>query len=425
MTYFKKIARLQLYRVASLNGLSVGLRILAGVVSSKVLAVYVGPAGMTLVAHLRNALSALETVGLLGFQNGVVKYLAEYKTNPDRQKAFLGAILPWLLLVWLLVGVLLYAFSGFWSDVVFGAGTSLSDVVKILAFFAPLLFASVFSTLVLNGLGAYRKLLYANIFGNLTGLALSVWLIVEHQTKGALLALILAPTLLLVANLYQLRGLLRWPGFNFGNSTSVFRNLGAFSLMALVSALIGPLVFIGIRHKLVEGWGMEAGGYWEGMQRIASYYFLFISTLITLYFFPRLSSARTPLQTGRVFWAYFRGVLPVFFAGLLLVYLLRSWIVIFLFSAEFEPMESLFLWQLAGDFFKAASLVLGYGFFAKKLTRAFIVAELLSLGTLYVTSVSFIAMAGVEGVVAAHAFTYFIYFIGLAMYFRRPLLLAR
>jgi PST family polysaccharide transporter len=36
-------------------------------------------------------------------------------------------------------------------------------------------------------------------------------------------------------------------------------------------------------------------------------------------------------------------------------------------------------WQLVGDVLKVASLILGYQFFAKKLTVAFIVTELLSL----------------------------------------------
>jgi PST family polysaccharide transporter len=79
----------------------------------------------------------------------------------------------------------------------------------------------------------------------------------------------------------------------------------------------------------------------------------------------------------------------------------------------------LFFWQLIGDAFKAMSLILGYQFFAKKMTKAFIMTELFSLTVLWVSSTYFISVFGIEGVVIAHTITYFVYFLTLLFYFRK------
>jgi PST family polysaccharide transporter len=85
------------------------------------------------------------------------------------------------------------------------------------------------------------------------------------------------------------------------------------------------------------------------------------------------------------------------------------------------PMADLFAWQLTGDFLKVGSLILGYEFFAKKLTKAFLVTEFISFTILYISSTYFMEVYGVQGAVMAHAFTYFVYWIVLLVYFRKKI----
>jgi PST family polysaccharide transporter len=113
--------------------------------------------------------------------------------------------------------------------------------------------------------------------------------------------------------------------------------------------------------------------------------------------------------------------MPLFIVGLVLIYMLRSLIVRILFNQDFEPVSDLFFWQLLGDIFKAASMILGFQFFAARMTTAFIVTELLSLLILYTSSIFLIDKIGVEGVVMAHALTYFVYLIVLIGFFRNKL----
>jgi PST family polysaccharide transporter len=192
--------------------------------------------------------------------------------------------------------------------------------------------------------------------------------------------------------------------------------------MALVSSVLGPIVLLVVRNNLIEKLGLDQAGFWETMTRISSYYLLFVSTILTVYFLPKLSKAQDNSQTKSIFWQFYKTILPVFCFGLLVIYFSRYYIIQLLFTKEFLPVTSLFFWQLIGDVFKVAALILGYQFFAKKLTKAFIISELFSLITLYFLSLLFVNYYGIEGMVMAQALDNFIYFVVLTVYFRKSLI---
>jgi PST family polysaccharide transporter len=191
--------------------------------------------------------------------------------------------------------------------------------------------------------------------------------------------------------------------------------------MALCSSVLGPVVFLLIRNKAISVLGMNQAGFWETMSRISSSYMLFVTTLLTVYFLPKLAGAKDNEQTKAVFWQYYKFILPVFCTGVMIVYFARFIIIQVLFTKVFLPASELFFWQLLGDVFKVCSLILGYQFFAKKMTTAFIVTEILSLAFLYFLSLFLIDYFAIKGVVMAQTIDNFVYLIVLCIYFRKSL----
>ena len=59
----------------------------------KVIAIFVGPSGMALLGNLRNFLTSTEAFATLGFENGVVKYVAEHKKEEQKLQQTLSTIL--------------------------------------------------------------------------------------------------------------------------------------------------------------------------------------------------------------------------------------------------------------------------------------------------------------------------------------------
>ena len=423
MNFIKTISRTPLFKVTSLNSISVLLKIGIGLITSKVLAIFIGPSGMALTGNLRNFLTSTESIATLGFQNGIVKYIVENKENEEELKRIISTVFLSLLTVTLVLSSILFLFSSYWNDFIFGKVLEYTSIFKILALVLPWYVVTVFLLAVINGLGKFKKVIYINVIGNCIGLVFSVFVVWKFTTFGALLSIIIPPSLLFFVAFYFINKEIRFIktiSFQFFD-VKVLKKLSSYSLMALVSSFFGPLVFLAIRNNVIATLGIEQAGYWEAVTRISTYYLMFISTILSVYFLPKLAFATSVKATKNVFWSYYKGILPLFAVGLVVIYFMRFMLVKLLFTSSFLPVASLFLWQIVGDIFKAASLILGYQFFAKKLTLAFIVTEIFSLFLMYSFSHYFILLYGIEGIVMAHALTYFIYLTVLVIYFRKSL----
>ncbi|MEP6803820.1 MAG: O-antigen translocase [Flavobacterium sp.] len=424
MNSFKKITRTTLFKITSLNSFSVGLKIGIGIITSKVFAIFVGPGGIALVGNLRNFLTSLETISTLGFQNGVVKYVAENQKNKTEIQKIIATVFICLIVVAVILSLVLFFFAIHWNNKIFNNYFDYSVVFRVLALALPWYAVSIFLLAVLNGLSQFKKVILVNIIGNVIGLIVSVLMIVYFKTLGALLAIVISPALLFIVTFYFINreihflSYVRFHLFDF----TIIKNLSSYSLMALVSSVLGPIVFLAIRNKIIENLGIDQAGFWETITRISSYYLMFISTILTVYFLPKLSVAKNNQETKTIFWSFYKSILPVFILGLVVIYFTRFFIIQLLFTKEFLPVARLFLWQLIGDVFKVASLILGYQFFAKKMTKAFVISELLSLTILYFSSMYFMNLFGIQGVVIAQAFDNFIYLVVLCMYFRKNLI---
>ncbi|MFC4392221.1 O-antigen translocase [Flavobacterium quisquiliarum] len=423
MNFYKKIVQTSLFKITSLNSLSVVLKIGIGLITSKILAVFVGPSGMALVGNLRNFITSIENISTLGFQNGIVKYTAENEKNKAELQKIITTVFISLIVVAVLLAMILFSTADYWNIKIFGSNTEYLKILKVLAFALPFYGVSIFFVALINGLGRFQKVIWINIIGNVIGLLTSVFLILQFKTFGALLAIVIAPALLFFATFYLVQKeidffqIVKMDWFDF----KILKNLSSYSVMALVSSVLGPIVFLAIRNQIIQNLGMEQAGYWETMTRISSYYLLFVSTILTVYFLPKLAKASTNQETKNIFWQFYKYILPVFILGLIILYCLRFFVVELLFTKEFLPVTNLFFWQFLGDVFKVSALILGYQFFAKKLTWAFIATELYSLFVLYAASLYYMKIFQIEGVVLAYAFQNLTYLILLAIYFRKSL----
>lgn len=423
MIFKKEILKTSLFKITSLNSLSVVLKILTGLISSKVIAVFLGAPGMALVGNMRNFFTSIETISTLGFQNGIVKYAAESQEDEFELKKVISTVFISLFATAIVLAIVLFFFSNYWNHQVFGIENQYDFVFKLLALALPWYVINVFLISIINGFGKFKSVIYINIFGNIIGLLVSIGLIFQYNVSGALASVAITPALLFLLSFYyinkeiNLRKNISLKAFDF----SLLKELSSYSLMAVVYGFVGPLVYLSIRNTIIDKIGLEQAGYWAAMERISANYLMFISTLLTVYFLPKLVLAKTNLETKKVFLSFYKTILPLFVLALALIYFLRFFIIKLLFSAEFTPVSTLFFWQLVGDVLKAASIILGYEFFAKKMTKAFILTELMSLAILYISSIYFVNHFQIQGIVMAHAFTYAIYLVILVVFFRKIL----
>jgi PST family polysaccharide transporter len=423
MLFFHKIAKSKFIELLSLNSLSVFVKIISGLITSKLLAVFVGPSGMGLVGNFKVFFSALEGISTLGFQNGVVKYTAENENDSFYLKKMAFTVSFTLMLVSIIIGIVLFCFASYWNTVVFGSSVRYEFVFKVVALSLPWYALSLIWVAIANGLGFYKRVLGVAIAGNSASVLLAVYLIYQFKITGAVLMVALVPavwflvTMLLMPKVVQIGALFSMRYFDF----KILKSLSSYSIMALFAAVASPFVYLIIRKEIVLSLGLEQAGYWETMVRIANYYMLFVTSIVSIYYFPKLAQAKSKADSKLIFRNFYQTILPVFIVMVFVIFLCRDFIIQFLFAPSFKPVADLFFLQLLGDIFKVAALILGYQFFAKKHTVAFLVSEFLSLLFLYLSSYFLMNIYGLKGVVMAQALDNFLYFVVLLVYFRKIL----
>jgi PST family polysaccharide transporter len=421
LSEIKKIIQQPLFKITSLNSIHILLKLIFGFITSKALALFVGANGMAYVGNFRAFLNVVENFSLLGIQNAIIKYVSEYQNDKTKLKSVLATFGLLLLVSSLCISLILIFGASYLSKQLFNHSEIYGFLFYVLAILFPLYVFSTYCISVVNGFQKYKNVIYIQIISSGIALLFSLFLIYYYSTFGALVSLVLAPVFVFFVCLFFLKNIISISDvFSFQNfNISVVKNVSEYVLMALVSGGIGSFVLLEIRTDIISITGLQNAGIYEGLQRISSYYLLFVSSIMTIYFYPKL--AETNSNNKDIVLYYLKTIIPLFTIGLVIIYFLRKLIIQVLFSSEFETMESLFLWQLLGDLLKAISLIFGTILIAKKQTKVFIITEIISLFILYFSSNWMLHTVGISGIVMAHTFTYFMYLLVLVIYFRKEL----
>ena len=401
-----------LFKVANLNSATIVTKIIAGILTSKAIAFFIGVEGMALIGNLRNFLSAIQSVSILGFYNGVVKTIAKFRDDSINLSKTLSTAYYSCFFSTVIVAFLSYYNAQYINDVLFTPYYNFAYVIKIMALALPFYALNMMSFSIMNGFSNYKMLLIINIIGQISGLLVTLLLIYQDRIDGALVAAVVAPSLIFLITLVGIvnrRNLMTYIKTDH-ISFDILKSFGPYAAMALVTAIALPLVSICIRNYIISEIGIQEAGYWEAMNRISSYYLMFIVSVITLYIVPKFSKVRSKTEFKKEIFGFYKSVMPIFGLGLILLYLLKSFVVPLIFSEAFRPTENLFFWQLLGDFVKVLSLVISYQFLAKKMFMHFIVIELFLVITLYFSSVYLIDEFGVEGAVIGHFLSYVMHY---------------
>ncbi|RCT56377.1 O-antigen translocase [Winogradskyella sp. KYW1333] len=410
--FFDYINTEVLNKAASLNTANISVKIIAGILVSKFIAVFIGAEGMALIGNLRNFLSAVQSVAIAGLYKGVVKFIDKFKNNSIELGKTLSTVFYLGFFASMLLAFLCYYNAEYINSLIFQGNYKYTYVIEILAIVLPFYALNMFVFAIMNGFSKYKILFIINIIGQVLGLLVTILLIWQDNIDGALVAVVIAPALNLLISivgiLYRknLMNYLKISDFSF----SVLNNLSPYMIMALVSSIAIPIVLIIIRNYLITEIGLKEAGYWQAMNRVSDYYLMFINSLMVLYILPRFAEINTKKEFRKEVFSFYKTIMPIFALILLVIYLSRSLLVSLLFTQDFQPVEELFGYQILGDFMRVLSMVIAYQFLAKKMFAHFIVLEIFLFVIIYFTSIYFIDLYGLKGAVMGHCLSYIMHF---------------
>ena len=402
---------MNLLKTSFYTSISTAINFISGFIVVKVVAVKIGPEGIALVGQFQNTTAILTMVATAAITSGVVKYLAEYKDDLFKSRQIINTAFLIVFFSSLIISVFVMSASGYLSAAAFKSKDFWVVYFLFGLFTMAISFNSLFSA-ILNGLKEIRKFTLINICSSLIGVAITVFSAYVFGLEGVLIASTATAVLIFVINIYIFNKLgIKWkPDFKSWDKR-VVKMLSAFSLMAMVSGFVVPAMQILVRDRIILQFSVADAGYWQAVTKISDYYLGFITSVLGVYYMPRLSEINNKAELRNEIIKGYRIILPIVGFVALLIWLLKGFIIHILFTPEFLPMKLLFTYQLLGDFFKIGSWLLAYLMIAKAMTKTFIVTEIIFASSYVVLSHYFMNYYGIIGATYSFCINYAAYWI--------------
>lgn len=385
---------------------------------TKLFAILLGPSGIAVLGNMKSVMQILMSSASFGMQRGIIRFTSEFREQRHAFQKLLGTLHIIYGSIALVIAVVLFSLSDYLANVIL-QDDKYAWLFQILAIIVPFQGFHVLYFSILQGLDNYKKVVWVElvmIFCNLIFVGVSTF---KFGLTGALFSVVCMPVFYFFISVVFLKSDI--PNFKIAWSSSTAKNLFLYALMTLFSGIAFPLLFILIRNHISSVLGIDEVGYWEAVNQFSFFYFILLNSVMLMYVLPKITA-----QTDNVFYRsqvveYVKKIMPLFAVFLIVLFLLRKYAILVLLSPEFTSIETLFGWQLLGDFFRAMTLIFSIYFHARRLAIPYITIDALLIVLLFTLTTVFVDSYGLIGAVKAHFISYFIYFIVTVFWLRKTL----
>ncbi|OUR90330.1 hypothetical protein A9Q87_13640 [Flavobacteriales bacterium 34_180_T64] len=412
---------MSLIKTSIYSGISTFISLVVKLITNKVTAVYLGTSGMFLLGQLKDFINIADISSNLGSTKGVVKYIAEYKDRPKKYKQFIASAFKIQLISSTIVCVITIVFKDqisnyFFEDIKF-SGALVVFGFSFITYTIHNFFMSVF-----NGLKDIKIYVIINIIISILTAAVVIYFVIEYNIIGAFYAIAINQIIALFISLSFIASIkpFRFKDLVPSIKKEHFKNLTKFSFMTLSGPLCMVSATLFIRFFLADEFDDNHAGSWEGMWRLSNMYILFLTTTFQFYLIPTFSNISGNDLKQEIFkvWKLSIPIIVIITCG---VYVLKDFIITFIFSKEFLLINSIILFHLLGDAIKINAWVLGNVLISKAKTTVFIAFQIGWAVTFCVFTFILVKQYGFVGVSMAYFATYILHFLIMNIYFRKLL----
>lgn len=407
------------FRALSLTALLSVLKMFSGFAIAKAIAVLYGPSGIAIVGQLQSFLNIVNGVVNAPVGTSVVRYTSE--NDGDLKK-----VIPWwrasvrisIFLYFIVFSFVVVTFS-YVSELIFYE----SNYAWMLLLAIILVPFSAFNMLVVSIVNGHQKykLFFLLGAGNvLLNLLTFGGLAYFYGLKGVLLSVIFSYTLVTLISILFVR---RESWFSIKNFLGKvrrknIRGVSKYVLMALTSAVLGPLSLVLIRTFIEKELSLVDVGLWQASWKISEAYLSIGLMALTTVVLPRLIKLGSYEEIKRQVVQSTRLVIPLIVLVAVAIFLLRDLIISLLFSSDFSGARELFVYQLSGDVLKMLCWFYSFPMLAHGKVYWYIGTSFGYSFMFVVGSYLLIPIFGLQGVPLTYALSYLFFFIFLLINFR-------
>lgn len=396
------------------------LTILCSIVKMKLVALWLGAGGVGLFGIYQSVIDTVATCTDMGLRQSAVREAASAQ-GTSRLALTVRLVRRWSLLAGLLGAVVMAALSvplGIWF---FG---NVSGAWGFLWLGAAMLLNSLCGgeQALLQGTSHLKTLARANVWGALTGLAISVPCFYWLGEKGVVISIIAyALTLFAALMAGRVRAPQQQQAMGLGqlwHEGKGFVRLGVCMAIASFITALAHTLFVGILNEITS---TATVGLVQGGDTLVVRYIGLIFVAIGVEFYPRMAAHSTHPRRMQTFVNHEVTLLLLLLTPLLLLFLLlRRPVVTLLYSSDFLQIIPFISWAAIGSIPKAVSWCMAYTILAKGDGRVYMLTE--GLDALVSVPLCLLAYTrfGFTGLGVAYILWYIIYLLLVGtVYYRR------
>jgi O-antigen/teichoic acid export membrane protein len=416
----KSLRQNTLLKVLSLNSVSVAVSFVLGIVSSKIISVFLGASGMALMGSFRNFAAMTKSIATLGISNSIVKLIVENKEN-KKELSIIYSTFFWLFLfISVALALIVVVFASSISSFVFYS-ENYTIPIRFFAVLLPLLVINTFWLAIYNGFEKFKKIVAIQITANILAFLVTALLIWKKNILGGLVSIALGEFIMVAVTFQYIKKEAHYFKFELQKilSNKYLKVIKRFSIMALLSAILVPLTLLLIRDAIVNQYSIDEAGIWDAVNRLSGFYMMFFSSGLTLYYMPKLASLVTESEFRSELMAYFKVLVPIFALMLIAVFLTKGIILKIAFTQEFSKINEILIWQLLGDFIRIMTLAFGFQILVKTMMKRYFVTEVVFNASYFILAMYLMKSNATIGVLQAYFYANCITLLVVLMMFRK------
>ncbi|AYH15265.1 O-antigen translocase [Pectobacterium parmentieri] len=406
------MGKLNITKVTIFSGVVTFFRLSVGLAISKIVAIYTGPEGVSMLGQFQNFINLINGFVSSQVSQGVNRYTAENGEDFEATKFFwraalkLSAIATGLIMI---IGILLSNKISLWLF----SNESYYWLIIASLFLVPLNVANGVFLGVINGLFDYNRYFISNLLSIFSSLLTVCILVYLWGLEGALIAVAINNA---IAGTWLIFILWRQKWFSLyywlGNTKKEhFREMMNYFFMGVIGAFTGPVSLILVRSTITSHLSLTDSGYWQAVIRVSDAYLAILMTVMTVYYFPKTASAKNKSEHLNILYTGLKSILPLAVIMAFCVYFLRDLILEMLFTSDFSKASHLFFFQNIGDVIRISSWLFATILLAKGYFKINALLEIIFSFTFPAFTFYFIDSLGLRAASIAYCLNYILYFI--------------
>lgn len=375
------------------------LNILCSLIRNKLVAMWIGPAGVGLFGIFNQALEMLNTATNLGVRNSSVRDISQAVEKRDSSmiSRIITVVRRWSLWLGLGGALITMAIAPLLSRLTFG---DFNHIWHYVALSAAVLFMALTNGeyAVLQGLSKLKKLARVTVSGTLGGLLISIPMFYFLREDSVLPSIIVYALCVMVAALFTKDK--EFPKAKVTSRETVsmgadFIKLGVFMTLGSFVAMLASYIFVSWLNITS---GKETVGFYQAGYTLVDKYAGLVFVALGYEYYPRLARVAGSSMRLRVFVSNQINLSFMVLTPCLLAFiLLRSHVVWLLYSKEFLVILTYISWGVVGTVLRATSWCLSFVMLAKGDGKIFLITESLDAVIGLTLNIVCFSLWGVDG----------------------------